>query len=136
MERSAWSPRLIWRYTLLQLPAIILLIAVLILVEQWIDLPGWLSWGVVVLWIIKDIVLFPFTWRAYDWDSAFGNEHSMIGRRGIAKEKLSPVGFVQIGNELWQAELGPDCPPVDQGSVVRVRAVRGLTLLVEPLDEE
>jgi membrane protein implicated in regulation of membrane protease activity len=38
---------------------------------------------------------------------------------------------VRIGAELWRAELAPGSPAVESGALVRVREVRGLTLVVE-----
>ena len=130
-----WSSRLVWRYTLLQLPAIALLIIILVLVNQWFDLPAWLSWGLIIFWIVKDIVLFPFVWRAYDWEGKTAI-HSMIGRRGLAKEGLSSSGYVQIGNEAWQAKRIADSPLIKEGDAIRVRDIQGLTLLVERYSPE
>ncbi len=132
MRKPYWSSRLIWRYALLQLPGILIVLIVFLLAEAWLGLPMWIGWVGVMVWIAKDIALFPFVWRAYDWDGLAGNEHSMVGRRGVVKERLSPFGYVQIGNELWRAEVVAGAAAIAEGSVVRVRAVQGLTLIVEP----
>lgn len=124
------SPRIILRYSLLQLPGIALLIIILFLLEQWLDLPLWLQVGVLLFWIAKDVLLFPFVWQAYDWEGITAH-HSMLGRRGTAKEQLSPAGYVQIGNETWRAERVSNSPPIQAGDSIYVREMRGLTLLVE-----
>ncbi len=128
------SRRLIIRYTLLQLPGIALLATILFLLEQWFDLPWWLHAGVLSFWLIKDVVMFPFVWRAYDWEGETAL-HSMVGQWGVVRQSLSPAGSVRVGNELWQAEVEPDTPHLHTGARVRVRALRGLTLLVEPWEE-
>jgi membrane-bound serine protease (ClpP class) len=58
---------------------------------------------------------------------------AMVGRRAEALESCSPEGRVRIGGEIWKArsEL-----PVVAGQAVRITAVDGLTLSVEPLVEE
>jgi len=103
-KKGGWSVRLIVRYTLLQLPAIALLLMALLLVRRWIDLPGWIVWGSLSVWIIKDIVLFFFTWRAYDWNGS-KSDRSMVGTRGIAQNRLAPSGFIHVRGELWTAEI-------------------------------
>ncbi len=128
-----WSSRIVLRYTLLQLPAIGLLFIALMLVQRWVEVPDWIFWGSIILWITKDVVLFPFTWRAYDWDSS-GGDRSMIGARGLTKDRLAPSGFIQIRGELWKAEVWGGGSPIEEGEKVEVRGIRGLTLLVQPAD--
>jgi membrane-bound ClpP family serine protease len=85
--------------------------------------------------IIKDIVLFPFVWRAYDPDSP-PLTNNLEGARGIAINDLHPSGYVEVGAERWQAELTEGSLFIKRGQRVRVRGIRGLTLLVEPDSEE
>jgi hypothetical protein len=94
-------------------------------------LPVWLFWTVIAFWIVKDAVLFPFVWRAYDWDRSRRSQ-SMIAERGVAKEKLAPSGYVQIHGELWRAEKIGEGPPIEEGQPVRVKKMEGLTLFVVP----
>jgi len=58
----------------------------------------------------------------------------MVGRRGIAREKLDPVGYVYIGGELWYAELKDKQHQINPGEQIVVRESHGLTLFVEPMD--
>ena len=119
------------RYALLQLPGTALLIAILFLIRRWIILPDWLVWGLVVLSLVKDVVLFPFVWRAYDPGDP--DAHLGVGLRGAASTRLAPLGHVRVGAELWRAEaLGR---AIEAGEPVRIRARRGLTLLVEAEEE-
>ena len=121
--------RIIIRYALLQVPALALLIVLLVLAKHWIDLPLWFIWGLICLWIAKDLALFPLTWRAYDQDHA-RHGSSMIGAPGIAEERLNPSGYIRVGGELWKAELAGNARPIEKGERVRIQGIRGLTLLV------
>jgi membrane protein implicated in regulation of membrane protease activity len=131
MERKGWSARVVLRYALLQVPFTALVMVVLIWVRKWLDLPLWFICGLVAFLVIKDIVLFPFVWRAYDSDSP-GLTNTLEGARGIAINDLHPSGYVEIGAERWQAEVIEGSPPIRRGQRVRVHGIRGLTLLVQP----
>ena len=130
MNRRAWSSRILLRYTTLQMPALVLLILMLALVQRWVSLPAWFTWGLIALWIAKDVILFPFTWRAYD-RSHKGSANSMIGLRGITENRLAPSGYVRVHGELWQSEVVENSPPIEKGESVKVYGNRGLTLLVQ-----
>ena len=56
----------------------------------------------------------------------------LVGATGEAAERLDPSGHVRILGELWEARSSTELPP---GARVRVVAVDGLTLEVEPVDE-
>jgi len=135
VNKRRWSTPILIRYWLLQLPGLALLVFILIFVRRWVDLPAWIFWGSVAIWVVKDAILYPFVWRAYDWDRPEG-ANSMVGARGIAKERLAPSGYVQVRGELWKAELIEGSPPIKEGESVRVAGIRGLTLLVQPSQEE
>ena len=130
MERKGWSARVVLRYALLQVPFTALVMVVLIWVRKWLDLPIWFICGLVAFLVIKDIVLFPFVWRAYDPDSP-ALTSTMEGARGIAINDLHPSGYVEIGAEKWQAEVIEGSPPIRRGQRIRVHGIRGLTLLVQ-----
>ena len=122
MERKGWSARVVLRYALLQVPFTALVTFVLIWVRKWVDLPLWFICGLVAFLVIKDIVLFPFVWRAYDPDSpALTNQ--MEGARGIAINDLDPSGYVEIGAERWQAEVIAGNSPIRRGQRVRVHGI-------------
>ena len=130
MERRGWSVRVVLRYALIQVPFTALVTVVLIWVRKWVDLPIWFICGLIAFLVIKDIVLFPFVWRAYDPDSP-GLTNTMEGARGIALNDLHPSGYVEIGAERWQAEVIEGSPPIRRGQAVRVREIQGLTLIVQ-----
>ena len=131
---GGWSSQIVIRYSLLQLPAICLLFIGLVLVQRWVFVSDWVFWGSILFWVSKDIILFPFTWRAYDWESANG-DRSMVGARGLTKDRLAPAGFIQIRGELWKAEVWGGGRPIEKGEKVKVREMKGLTLYVQPDDE-
>jgi membrane protein implicated in regulation of membrane protease activity len=118
------------RYILLNIPGLVVVILILIIIQHWVALPEWLFWSIIGFWIVKDVVLFPFVWRAYDWERS-GRSRSMIGERGFAKERLAPKGYVQVRGELWRAETIDGGPPIEMGQSVKIVKMDGLTLFVE-----
>jgi membrane protein implicated in regulation of membrane protease activity len=120
------------RYTLLNIPELAAVILILIIIQHWVVLPVWLFWSIIGFWIVKDAVLFPFVWRAYAWERP-GPAGSMIGARGIARERLAPAGYVKIRGELWRAVKIDDGPAIEIGQTVRIVNMEGLTLFVEPV---
>ena len=132
---EGWSTRIILRYSLLQLPALALLLMALVLVQRWINISDWVFWGSIMGWIAKDVVLFFFTWRAYDTTAARPGR-SMVGARGITQNRLAPSGFIHIRGELWKAEVWGGGRPIEIGEKVKVRDIKGLTLIVQPEDNQ
>jgi membrane protein implicated in regulation of membrane protease activity len=118
------------RYILLNIPGLAAVILILIIIQHWVVLPVWLFWSIIVFWVVKDALLFPFVWRAYDWERP-GQSRSMVGERGIAKERLAPAGYVQVHGELWRAVVIDDGPAIQMGQSVKIVKMDGLTLFVE-----
>jgi membrane protein implicated in regulation of membrane protease activity len=131
MGKGRWSRRVVIKYSLLQLPALVFLAFILHLIRLWVQMPAWLIWGMVGLWVVKDVMLFPFVWRSYD-QNRLSDANSMVGLHGIAKNSLMPSGYVEVHGELWQAEVVQGSPFVESGGGVRVKEIRGLTLIVQP----
>jgi membrane protein implicated in regulation of membrane protease activity len=131
MRKRRWSRRVVVKYTLLQLPALTLLAIILYFMRLWVAIPAWLIGGIIALWVVKDVVLFFFVWRAYDQDR-HTDANTMIGLRGIVKDRLAPSGYVEVHGELWRAEVMEGASPVNSGENIRVRGIRGLTLIVQP----
>ena len=130
MSRRRPSRQVIIRYSLFQIPGVILFSLALIFLQRWLGFSWWIVWSLLGLWVGKDVVLFPFVWRAYEE----GNEDeavSLTGASAVAEQRLDPVGYVRIGGELWRAELHPDALPVEAGKVVKVIEHRGMTLIVK-----
>lgn len=135
MNEQGWSARVVVSYILDRVQPLTLLVLILTLVRGWVDIPLWLVWGVVVLWVVKDVALFPFVWRAYDSDRLVG-ANSIVGARGIAEDRLAPSGYVWVRGELWLAEVMGDGGPIDKGEGVRVQGIRGFRLLVQANSKE
>lgn len=117
------------RYGLLMIPGTVALILVLIVVQKWVLIPIWLWVTLILLWITKEVILFPFVWRAYDHtrSEVF---HTMIGERGITRERLAPTGYILVQGELWKAEKMVNEPPIEKNKWVQVKKIEGLKLFV------
>jgi membrane-bound ClpP family serine protease len=131
------SRRVVIRYALLQVPATVLVIVVLALLETWFRMEKWVFWAALAAWVAKDAFLFPLVWRAYDRE---GTEQakSMIGLCGTATERLAPIGYIQVRGELWRARAMDEGDSIEKGESVEVVNVDGLTLHVVhiPKDKE
>ena len=57
----------------------------------------------------------------------------MIGQIGVAVENIDPEGLVEVGNARWRARTNR-ATPVSVGEPIRVVAIDGVTLEVEPLE--
>jgi membrane-bound serine protease (ClpP class) len=57
-------------------------------------------------------------------------QESIVGRTGIARADISPHGSVQLGGELWSADLAEGEDPISAGTRVEVLRVEGLRLIV------
>jgi len=127
---SVWPLRALGKYALLQVPGIVVVVAAAILARRWLGLPAWIGMIAISAWVVKDIIQFPFVWRAYD-KTRPGDPFSLIGTRGIAQERLAPSGYALVGRELWRVEVMEPDSPIEKGETLRVRETNGLTLLVE-----
>ena len=63
----------------------------------------------------------------------FMSAERVVGAHGIAGSALDPSGVVIVGGERWQATA---TRPVNEGAPVVVTGREGLSLTVEPADEE
>lgn len=123
------------RYGLLTIPGTAVLVLVLIVVRNWVPIPFWLQVALIFLWIAKEVILFPFVWRAYDHGRSEVSS-AMIGERGVTRQKLAPAGYIRIQGELWKAEIMPGNAPIAKGKWVRVTKSEGLKLFVAPQEDE
>ncbi|MBW1809875.1 MAG: NfeD family protein [Deltaproteobacteria bacterium] len=132
-HESKW--RVLLTYSLFQLPELGLIVLGLLAVRYWFELSDWIFWAIIIGWVGKDIVLFPFVRKSFD-DAHQGHPYSLVGLQGVVQRKLSPSGMVRIKNELWRAVLKGDGPVVGEGSKIRVVDQQNLILLVEPVEPE
>jgi membrane-bound ClpP family serine protease len=130
--RRASTRRVFLRYLAFEAPSWVLLAAVLgVLMPVW-DLSLGLAALVLGLWILKDLALFPILRIAYEPAGGSGGAENLIGAVGIVSADLDPEGWIQIGPERWRARVAREQAPLPAGASVRVTAVDGLLLRVEP----
>jgi membrane protein implicated in regulation of membrane protease activity len=130
-QRTRPDRRVVLRYAALQLPGQVFVLLLAIAAWEWLGTPLWTTWAVPLAWAAKDALLFPFVWRAYEPDDRTAPA-GVGGAIGVVEEALEPRGWVRLGPELWRAELVRGAAP--RGTRVRVLAVEGLVLRVEPVD--
>jgi membrane-bound serine protease (ClpP class) len=61
---------------------------------------------------------------------------ALIGRVGEVRQRVAPLGQVQVAGELWAAEIDPHETALEEGSRVEVTGVDGLRLQVRPWDRK
>jgi membrane protein implicated in regulation of membrane protease activity len=125
--------RVLLRYAALQVPGQAFVLLLAIAGWEWLGVPGWTVWAVPLAWALKDALLFPFVWRAYEPDDRFASA-GLVGSTAVVEEPLAPSGWARIGPELWRAELAAGAETAPRGALVRIVRVDGLVLLVEPVD--
>ena len=121
--------RTLFKYALVQIPEIVIFVVVVLVLQRWLDLSTRLVTLLIAVWVLKDILLFPWLRRSFE-EGRPEDAQPMIGARGVAKGPLDPDGYVWIRGELWRAELVEGHPPIEAGESLKVEDVRGLTLLV------
>jgi membrane protein implicated in regulation of membrane protease activity len=60
----------------------------------------------------------------------------LIGRIGEVRQRVAPLGQVQVAGELWAAEIDPREDAIEEGARVEVTGVAGLRLQVRPWDRK
>jgi membrane-bound serine protease (ClpP class) len=60
-------------------------------------------------------------------------QESVVGRVGTARSNISPHGSVQLGGELWSADLAEGEEPITAGTRVEILRVEGLRLIVRKI---
>jgi len=135
VEQQKVSPplRVIIRYILLQIPGFVLFGLVLILSQRWFFLPPWLLSSLMLLWILKDVILFSMVWPSYD-NQEETDDPKLIDAKGVAFERLAPFGYVRIHGEFWKAELASGTLPVEKGETVQVISRNNLVLKVKKIE--
>jgi membrane-bound serine protease (ClpP class) len=89
-------------------------------------------WGVVAVVLAAGVeVLEVAFWRRFlrRYRVQTGAE-AMVGSRAEVLDTCAPDGRVRVGGEIWNAHSEVKA---ESGQMVRIRAVEGLTLVVEPL---
>ncbi len=121
------------RYVLLQLPGWALASLVLYFAWDSWGLPGSYAIAGLAAWLAKDFALYPFVRSAYALSpSSLVGPEMLVGSEGVADGELALSGHVHVRGERWRAVASS---PVGRGGRIRVRAVRGLTVEVEPVPD-
>ncbi|MCF8106244.1 MAG: NfeD family protein [Desulfohalobiaceae bacterium] len=128
MIRKGWTRKAVLKYMLLEIPQAVLFAFFLWLIRIRTGLPLWFLFCLLGMWLAKDVVLFFYTWPAYDENT--GERFSMLGLAGVATEPLDPQGYILIRGERWRARPAPGHSPIAAGKTVRVLEQKGLTLIV------
>jgi len=132
LQGLTWKTTL--RYYAIQFPSYLGVIILLIFLRWLTNLPIWSIWTLTIIWVLKDIIIFPFVWKAYDTHSP-KLANKLIGGEGIAKERLAPSGYVQVNGELWKAVTKEGLPPIAKNETVKICGVSGMMLIVEGAKE-
>jgi membrane protein implicated in regulation of membrane protease activity len=98
-----------------------ILLAVFVLEEPW----SWIVVGAGATLELGEATL--FIWWSKRGTAVVGAE-TLIGRRALVSAECRPSGQVRVAGELWQARCDPGA---DVGDEVVVKALDGLTLVVE-----
>lgn len=125
-----WSLKTLLRYVFLQLPIPVLLGVIYLISRQYDSIPSQIILIVLAVWLIKDIILYPLVWKAYQPHNIEESE-SMQGLKGKALTDVNPTGRVEVRGEIWQARVVKERNPVIKNDTVRIVRVQNLTLIVE-----
>lgn len=134
MEKTPWKSRIFLRYLLYQLPGWTLWSVVILILQQFFVFPLWLVPAALAVWVVKDLILFSYTWMAYGAGPAV--KRPFPGSRGVVVKSLSPEGYIRIEGELWRAETADQARSIPPGETVTVEDTRGLTLFVRPISRD
>ena len=61
---------------------------------------------------------------------------ALVGRIGEVRQRVAPLGQIQVAGELWAAEIDPHDAPIEPGQLVEVTGVDGLRLRIRPWDRK
>ena len=121
------TKRTVIRYTLFQIPGLGILFIVMLMIRNRMTIPSIIFYGIISAWIVKDIILFFYTWKAYIPEK----DDIMVGKRGIALERIIDKGYISVNGEQWNACNSVESP-IEKGQEILVVERKGLTLFVKP----
>jgi membrane-bound serine protease (ClpP class) len=94
---------------------------------------GWLTLFVGISGVLLTFIVgMPSMVRTRFATPTIGREW-MIGSQGVAVGAISPEGVAQVGESKWRARTNR-ATPLEAGAELRVVAIDGVTLEVEPLE--
>ena len=123
------------RYVLLQIFGWASVLLVVLLLLRW----GWINTTaavvVVVLWLVKDVLLYPLYLPALTVESAVSpGVEAMVGRAGHCRTEVNGRGMVEVQGESWLARSA-DGTRIAPGLRVEVVGHDGLVLHVRVVDQ-
>lgn len=122
------------RYWLYQIPGTVLAAAVLFVLVRWELITRGVAGLLFGFWVLKDLALFPVTRVGYERGGRPHGGDALLGAVGVVREEVpaSGTGWVRVGPELWRARRQDGGEALPAGAKVRVVALEGLVLGVEP----
>ena len=123
------------RYALLQILSWALVLLVVLLLLRW----GWINTTaavvVIVLWLVKDVLLYPLYLPALAAESAVSpGVEAMVGRAGHCRTEVNGRGMIEVQGERWLARSG-DGTRIAPGLRVEVVGHDGMILQVRVVDQ-
>ena len=129
MSLNTITRKIIIRYSLFQIPSLLIVTLLVFTVNHWYILDNAIIVMIILFWILKDILIFPFVWKAYSHKDR-DKSKTILNQHGVAVDTINPKGFVKINGEIWQAELVELNDPINQGQPIEVVEIDGLKLKV------
>jgi membrane protein implicated in regulation of membrane protease activity len=117
------------RYLFFQLPGWIIAATLLIGLYYWGIFSQWVAVLCFSAYVLKDLILYPITRKAYETNVRTGSQ-ALVGNRGVAVEDLSPEGYVRIRGELWRAVSDPADRAISTGTEVEILEANGIMVSV------
>ena len=123
------------RYALLQILSWALVLLVVLLLLRW----GWINTTaavvVIVLWLVKDVLLYPLYLPALAAESAVSpGVEAMVGRAGHCRTEVNGRGMIEVQGERWLARSA-DGTRIAPGLRVEVVGHDGMILQVRVVDQ-
>ena len=81
----------------------------------------------------------PVAVKYFNKDRVKTNAESIVGRKGIVTgeiDNLKAVGQVTVGGQEWTARSREPDSKIETGVIVKIVAIDGVKLIVEPAEEE
>ena len=94
---------------------------------------GTARWLIILAGLLVELTEATFMFRMSRRKRPAVGPEALIGRVAVAAGACAPDGQVRIDGEIWQARCAAGC---HAGQLVRIVAVDGLTLTVEPVSRE
>lgn len=123
-------------YALLQIPTLALALLVVMLLLRWDWIGTTAAWVVIVLWLAKDVLLYPFYRHALAPESAASpGVEGLVGLIGQCRTEVNGRGLIEVRGERWLARSA-DGNRILPGQRVEVAGHDGMVLKVRVIDED